>query len=145
MVYLLIVALLVIGGTLLSSKWIAQTQLDRSIISFASAVTLAKATSLKNETAQVDAEITSMICYDDEAHMLTVHKSREGKTADCDTPTVYKYDLSGSIEVLNPNNTTFKCFAFDAMGRLSNNSSKCSSVGSVNVKNGDMQDAYSIN
>lgn len=146
MVTITILGILVITGTSLTAVWSKQVELDKATISLKSAFNLSRSTAIRNQFAQKTSYVASQICFDIDSKKLSVHKATETEFASCDSPIVFSYPLSQTIDIKNTDTTNFRCFSFNNFGQISNQTTgNCQINLSLNISNGSLNETINLN
>lgn len=146
MVTITILSILVLAGTSLTGLWSKQAELDKAAMSLKSAMSLSRSIAIRNQFAKNMNDTASQMCFDDINKKITVHKATATGTASCDSPIVFSYPLSPTIDIKNTNNTNFNCFAFNNFGRvMSANAGSCKNNVALTISNGSLNETLILN
>lgn len=141
MVTITILGILAITGISLTGKWSQQVELDKAIMSLNSGFSLAKSTAMRNGAARTTTEASSVVCFNNNTKVLTVHEATPAIAASCSTPTVFQYQLGSAITIKDANAANFLCFAFDHFGQIMGANTLCIDTLSLTVTNGSLNEA----
>lgn len=146
MITIAILAILVTIGTSFTGLWAKQAELDKASMSLKSAMSLAKATAIRNEFGLNAAQPSSQICLDEVTKHLTVHKATSSGSASCSSPKVFDYPLNSAILIKNPDTTLFRCYAFNNFGQVTTEiTTNCKTNLSLTISNGTLNETYTLN
>lgn len=146
MVTITILAILVLTGTSLTAAWSKQVELDKATMSLKSAFNLSRSTAIRNQFAQKTIYVASQICFDRDSKKLSVHKATANEFASCNSPIVFSYPLSQTIDIKNTDTTNFSCFSLNNFGQISNQiTGNCQINLSLNVSNGSLNETVNLN
>lgn len=145
MITISLLAILVVTGTAFTTLWSKQTQLDNAVMSFQSAIGLAKSTALRNEFAINSDLPSSRLCFDSSTAELTVRKASLNSPASCESTIVFSALLKNSIEIKSGSDTAlFECFALNSYGQIIPEGS-CKTDLSIIINNGTLNDNLIFN
>lgn len=146
MITIAILAILVTIGTSFTGLWTKQAELDKATMSLISAMSLAKATAIRNEFALNTSQPSSQLCLDEVTKHLTVHKASSTGSASCSSPVVFDYTLNSAVSVKNPDTTLFRCYAFNNFGQVTTEiTTNCKTNLSLTISNGTLNETYTLN
>ncbi len=145
MITISLLAILVVTGTAFTTLWSKQVELDKAIMSFQSAISLAKSTALRNEFATNSELPSSLLCFDLSTSELTVRKASSNSSASCKSTIVFSAFLKNSIVIKRNSDTAlFECFAVNSYGQVITEGS-CKTDLSITIHNGILNDNLFFN
>ena len=147
MVTITILAILVTAGSAFTAQWSKQAELDKAVMSFKSAIDIAKSTALRNEYATAQTLPATQLCLDANTHELTVRKATASASASCSTPIVFSAALSPSIEIEHTvTESNFNCFALNSSAQvISEVTGNCKTHLNISIHNGGLNENLTFN
>lgn len=147
MVTITILAILVTAGSAFTAQWSKQAELDKAVMSFKSAIDIAKSTALRNEYATAQTLPATQLCLDANTHELTVRKATSTASASCSTPIIFSAALSPSIEISHTVTTSdFNCFALNSSAQvISEVTGNCKTHLNISIRNGSLNENLIFN
>lgn len=147
MITITLLSILVVAGTAFTSLWSKQAELDKAVMSFQSAIDLAKSTAIRNEFATSSELPASQLCFDLLTNELTVRKASLSSSASCTSTVIFSAFLKDSVEIKRTLDTvTFKCFALNSYGQIITEiTGSCKTDLSVTIHNGTLNENLVFN
>ena len=143
MVVIAIVAILAVAGVALTSSWVKQAEITKTVTSLASAINLAKSTSIRNENGFTDNSTAAQICLNQ--NILSVYKPASSTTAaSCSSTAIYSFQIPSNVQIKDVSNTTLNCIAFGHLGDQKN-TSPCTTDQVLTITNGGLSETYTFN
>ncbi|GAA4999763.1 hypothetical protein GCM10023206_00930 [Acinetobacter puyangensis] len=142
MITIAIMGILVVAGTALTAQWSKQAELDKAIWSLQSAISLARATAIRNQYAKDAESVTGQVCFNNTDKVLTIREATDTGVASCTSTIIYSYPLSQNIEIKKADNiTSFTCFAFDSRAKSIAGTESCPTSLTLNISNGTLNES----
>ncbi len=149
MVTITILAILVTAGSAFTAQWSKQAELDKAVMSFQSAIDLAKSTAIRNEFATNTSLPASQICFDSSTAELTVRKASTSGSASCTSAIIFSSFLKNSIDIKRASDTaSFQCFALNNYGQIISHETaeySCKTDLNITIHNGTLNENLTFN